>query len=220
LNAETAAFASRGVNDPNGLYIVFSGANDIGDILSSNLNPATVFATLLNGIQNAIQAFKAAGAQTIVVPNVPDLGLTPEALNSGTSLAATTLAATYNALLDAQLAAVTGVNLIKFDTFGWLDQVVADPAAFGLSNVSSACYSGFLFFDPTATECANPEDYLFWDRAHPSAVGQALLADRLFDAISPEAQPVPEPSSLSLVLLGAFVFLGMRRMRSSRKERT
>src|SRR5882672_2786321 len=38
LNAETAAFAGRGIHDPNGLYIVFSGSNDIGDILGLGLD--------------------------------------------------------------------------------------------------------------------------------------------------------------------------------------
>ena len=116
LNAETAAFANRGIHDPNGLFIVFSGSNDIGDILGLGLDPATVFSTLLNGVQMTIQAFKDAGAQTILVPNVPDLGLTPEVLGAGTSQAATALSAQYNALLhDALLADIAGgVNIIEF----------------------------------------------------------------------------------------------------------
>ena len=207
LNAETAAFANRGINDPNGLYIVFSGANDIGDILSQNLNPAAVYASLLNGIQMAIDAFKAAGAQTILVPNVPDLGLTPDAIGSGTSAAATALSAQYNALLHAQLAAVMGVDIIEFNTFQWLQQVVTDPASFGLTNVNTPCYSGFIFPDPFATECSDPSTFLFWDIDHPSAAGQALLADKIFDALPGEAQPVPEPSTISVVLAGMFLFV-------------
>jgi outer membrane lipase/esterase len=213
LNAETAAFAGRGIHDPNGLYIVFSGSNDIGDILGLGLDPATVFSNLLNGVGMAIQAFKDAGAKTIVVPNVPDLGLTPESLSAGTSLAATILSATYNQLLhDALLAGVTpGVNIVEFDTFGWLQKVVANPAAFGLSNVSSPCYSGFLFFDPNATECGNPDDYLFWDREHPSAAGQALLARKMLAEVP---QPVPEPATISLIAMGLIVIAGMKLRRS------
>lgn len=212
LNAETGAFANRGIHDANGLYIVFSGSNDIGDIPGLGLDPATVFSTLLNGVEMAIQAFKDAGAQTILVPNVPDLGLTPEALSGGISQTATALSAQYNDLLhDALLAEMTGgVNIIEFDTFGWLQKVVAHPGAFGLSNVSSPCYTGFLFFDPNATECANPKDYLFWDREHPSAAGQALLAKKMLAAVSP--QSVPEPSSISLVLMGLIAVAGARQL--------
>ena len=198
LNAETAAFASRGIHDPDAMFIVFSGSNDIGDILSLGLNPATVFSTLLSGVQGAIQAFKNAGAQSIIVPNVPDLGLTPEALAAGTSLAATALAAQYNQMLHDALLAEVGVKIIEFDSFDWLHQVVADPAAFGLINVSAPCYTGFIFFDPNATECGDPQDYLFWDREHPTAAAHALLAEKILAA----ATPVPEPSTISLIFIG------------------
>jgi len=221
LNAETAAFASRGIHDPSGLYIVFSGSNDIGDILSNNLDPATVFSTLLNGTLMAVQAFKDAGAQTILVPNVANLGLTPEALNAGTSQAATLLSAQYDEILhDALIQAATGgVNIIQFDTFAWLNKIVAHPGAFGLTNVSDACYSGFIFFDPNATECANPNDYLFWDREHPTTAGQALLARKMLAALSPQA--VPEPPPISLLLTGLLVFAGAKHVsqRSRRNAR-
>jgi outer membrane lipase/esterase len=218
LNAETAAFASRGINDPNGLYIVFSGSNDVGDILSLGLDPASVFSNLLNGIQSSIETFKSAGAHTILIPNVPDLGLTPEALSGGTSQAATALSAQYNAMLHALLAAETGVDVIEFDTFGWLQNVVANPAAFGLTNVSSACYSGFIFFDPNATECANPQDYLFWDREHPTAAGQALLARQILATVSAAPQPVPEPPTMIFVLLGLSVIVGVKKITRGPQE--
>ena len=218
LNAQTAEFAKLGINDPNGLYIVFSGANDIRDIVAQNLNAAVVYANLLNGIQMAIDAFKAAGAQTILVPNVPDLGLTPDAIGSGTSAALTALSGQYNALLDAQLAAVVGVNIVEFDTFEWLTQVVTDPAPFGLTNVNSPCYTGFIFPNPFATECSDPSTFLFWDIEHPSATGQALFADKLFDALPVEAQPVPEPSPISVVLAGLFVVFAARRTGRDRQR--
>ena len=215
LNAETAAFASRGIHDPDAMFIVFSGANDIGDILSLGLDPGTVFSTLLNGVQGAIQAFKNAGAHTIIVPNVPDLGLTPEALSAGTSLAATALAAQYDEMLHDALLTDVGVKIIEFDSFDWLRKVVADPAAFGLINVSTPCYSGFIFFDPNATECGDPQDYLFWDREHPTAAGHALLARQILAA----ATPVPEPSTISLILMGLVVVLAIERARRRPQSR-
>ena len=125
LNAETAAFSARGVSDPNALYIVFSGSNDIGDIVGLGLNPASVMTTLLNGIDSAISAFRLAGAQTILVPNVPDLGLEPAfAGNPAAAAAATALSQQYDALLYAQLAGITGVHIIDFDTFDWSRTVV------------------------------------------------------------------------------------------------
>lgn len=207
LNAETAAFAARHVSDPNALYIVFSGSNDIGDIVGLGLNPAGVMTTLLSGIDGAITAFRLAGAQTILIPNVPDLGLEPAfAGNPAAAAAATALSRQYDAMLSAQLAAITGVNIIGFDTFDWSRAVVNNPAAFGFSNVTSPCYTGFILPDPTATECSNPDDYLFWDIEHPTSAGQARFAAQLL----PELVPVPEPSPLSLFVVGALVCCGLR----------
>jgi phospholipase/lecithinase/hemolysin len=118
-----------------------------------------------------------------------------------------------SALGNAQLAAITGVNIIEFDTFDWFRNVVSNPAAFGLSNVTNPCYSGFILPDPTATVCSNPDSYLFWDREHPTRVGQSLLANQLFAAVT----PVSEGSTLPLVFFGLSV-LGAIRAYERRKR--
>jgi outer membrane lipase/esterase len=211
LNAEIAAFSSRGVVDANALYIVFSGSNDVADILTRSLNPAVVIPNAVSGILAAVQVFKNAGAQIIVVPNVPDLGLTPAFLgNPAAASAATFLSTQFNSLLHAQLAAITGVDIIEFDTFGFLREVVNNAASFGLTNVTGPCYSGFVGPNPAGTECANPDEFLFWDIVHPTRVTHALLANELL-AVIPSGI-VPEPSTLPLFVL-SILFLGVvRRM--------
>lgn len=70
------------------------------------------------------------------------------------------------------------------DTFPLLDQVVPDPALFGLTNVKDPGLSlGGV------TPCANPNRYLFWDYVHPTETGQRLIADAA----------IPEPSALALL---------------------
>lgn len=210
LNAEISAFQSRGISDPNALYVVFSGSNDVADILTRSLNPASVIPTGVGAIVAAVQAFKAAGAQTVVVPNLPDLGLIPAFLGSAAaSAAATALSAQFNALLHAQLSAIADLDIIEFDTFGFLRNVVANPGDFGLSNVTAPCYSGFVAPNPNATECANPDEYLFWDIVHPTSTVHLALANALLTAI-PSAV-VPEPSTLILLLLSAVILFSMRR---------
>jgi phospholipase/lecithinase/hemolysin len=196
LNREVGAFKSRNINDPNGLYIVFSGSNDIGDILALGMNPGVVIPTLLTGVLNAIEAFKDAGAQTVVVPNVPDLGRTPALLgnpNPAASALGTFFSAQYNAALHSALATVSGTHVIEFDTFGFLTELVTNPGAFGLTNVTTPCYSGFVDPNPAATECATPDMFAFWDRIHPTSRLHYFLGEALLRA-------VPAPSTLSLVL--------------------
>jgi outer membrane lipase/esterase len=196
LNAEVAAFKSRGIHDTTGLYIVFSGSNDIADILARAMNPAVVIPTTVGGVLNAVQAFKDAGAQTIVVPNVPDLGRTPAfRVSAAASAAATAFSVQYNAALHAALATVTDVDLIEFDTFGVVNDIINNPAAFGFTNVTTPCYTGFVERNPTATECANADQAFFWDLVHPTTRVHGILANEILASL-------PVPSTLPLLLLG------------------
>ena len=188
LNLQREAFinrvAAKGA-DPTGLYVVFSGSNDVGDILALRLDPATTIANTVEGIRNVILAFKAAGARTVLVPNISNLGLVPSVTRFGPQVAAfaTSLSKQFNAALDDMLDSVTGVNIIRFDTFAFLTDVVANPAKYGFSNVTQPCYLGFVSPDPTATECTNPDAYLFWDMEHPTRRLHSILAHQLFRSV-------------------------------------
>ena len=197
LNAEVVAFNARNIRDPAGLYLVFSGANDVADILARGLNPNLVIPGAVGGIVRAVQAFANAGARTVVVPNIPDLGLTPLFLSRGATVsgAATALSMQFNSLLDAQLALISGLNIIEIDTFSIIRNMAADPGKFGLTNVTQPCYSGFVAPNPAGTECSNPNEFLFWDSVHPTSAVQAVLATRVLAAI-------PEPATWLLFLLG------------------
>lgn len=188
LNAETAAFVAQAGNrqaDPTVLFVVFSGSNDLADVLSLRLSPATTIATTVDGIRQAILAFKAAGARTILVPNLPDLGKIPLVTQNGPAVAAfaTALSEQYNAALDAMLDTIEGVNIIRFDTFAFITDVVDNPTAYGFTNSTDACYSGFVTPDPTATECADPDAHVFWDGEHPTSKLYSLLADELYASV-------------------------------------
>jgi outer membrane lipase/esterase len=180
----TNRVAAKGA-DPTGLYVVFSGSNDVADILTLGLNPATTIANSVEGIRNVILAFKAAGARTVLVPNIPNLGLVPGITKFGPRVAAlaTSLSSQFNTALNTMLDSVTGINVLRFDTFAFLTEVVADPAKYGFSNVTQPCYSGFVDPNPTGTECASPETYLFWDTEHPTHRFHSILAKQLFKSV-------------------------------------
>ena len=192
LNAQRQAFAARaaaGGVDPDALYVVFSGLNDVASILRNRFDPATTIATTVEGIIDAVDAFKAAGARTVLVPNLPDEGLLPtvtalEPVVPGISVLATEVTAAYNAALATALDQVTGIRVIRFDAFHLLQEAVAHPSRYGFSNATQPCYSGTVLPDPGATVCDNPNQYVFWDGEHPTSAFQTLLGAEMLVTVA------------------------------------
>ena len=77
LNGEVADFRNRNFNDPNGLFIVMTGNNDVADMVRFGQSPGTQIPIVVNGILDAVDAMKDAGAQRVLVSNVADIGKTP-----------------------------------------------------------------------------------------------------------------------------------------------
>ncbi|HSP86429.1 MAG TPA: SGNH/GDSL hydrolase family protein, partial [Psychrobacter sp.] len=73
-NSQVNNYLANNRVDPNGLYVVWAGAND----LSVGAGDAAVVSQI-----ETVQALKNNGAKYILVPNIPDLGLTPRAIDLG-----------------------------------------------------------------------------------------------------------------------------------------
>ncbi|WP_125075883.1 autotransporter domain-containing protein [Pseudoxanthomonas sp. SGT-18] len=174
--------ANGGRADGSALYTVWTGANDIFAISDGAPVDATI-AAAVGGTVQAVGALDAAGARYILVPNLPDIGITPSAIAAGPVAQATltALSAGYNEALYGALGQA-GYKVIPLDTFSLLREIAASPATYGLANVTGvACLppgSSSLACNPTSY--ASPDagtTYLFADGVHPTGAAHAMLAD-------------------------------------------
>jgi outer membrane lipase/esterase len=203
LEAQTALFLSQhGPLIPgNALYVVEGGGENARNALdeigsSCGINPVCINAIIQStvadfvaDIQTIDSGLEAAGAKNIVVWNVPNIGATPAVLASG-ALASMLGATIATAMNNALLAAIgTDPDVTLFDDFALLNEVIADPGAFGLSNVTDAC---------AQFSSCDPSQFLFWDGIHPTSAAEAIISDAI------EALVVPEPSTLALLAFALF----------------
>jgi phospholipase/lecithinase/hemolysin len=166
-------------------YIIWIGANDLDDALGalqSDPSGATSTAILneaLSAVAGNIQALWAAGARSFLVPNLPDLGLTPalQMLGPAAVQAGRQLSAGYNAGLAQvlqQLQALPNIRFAQLDVFHVLNAVAANPAGFGLSDAQTPCLS---FFVVANAVCTDPDHHLFWDAIHPTTAGHEIIEE-------------------------------------------
>ena len=179
---------ASGAADPTGLYVLMAGGNDGLGGGSAGTAAASMLA--------AIDDLKAAGAQYLFVSNLPDLSLTPVAFGNPV---AQQFSLDFNAALAVGLSSLTGITLYEFDFYSLVNDTVAHPASYGFSNVDSACWDGVAV-------CANPNEYLFWDRLHPTSTAHEWIASAALLA-------VPEPGSCVLVFLGLLILSTRRATR-------
>ena len=177
--------------DPNALYIVWeAGDNDYVNGLYSNPEQPTT------NIVQAVTSLYNAGARNILVLNEPDLGMVPRAAAQGSASAnnLTQLSAQTNAELKTKLndlsSTLSGANLVYLDVNALSQSVIANPSAFGLTNVTSPCLA---ISGNTFSICDDPDHYLFWDDRHPTAKTYQQIANFALQTLEAARTPQPSP---------------------------
>lgn len=180
------------------LYVIFVGGNDLRDALEAlgtdplGLTSLGILQGALAAIQSNLSALYAAGARRFLVANGPDISLAPAVRLAGrdAQLAAQFLASQFNKglglILDG-LDAAPGTEIVRLDVFRFLNEVVADPGSFGLTDAVDPC---IRLNTVVHAFCANPGKFLFWDGIHPTVAGHHLLAVRADAALDASALPV------------------------------
>ena len=199
LPAQLGQFKTR-VPAPsaNALYTVSIGANDLLGILAkpsltAQQQTADVNAAVANEI-DFVKQLVSNGAKSLLVLDVPDLSKTPNVtlgLVNGSNVPSAALTAeaaqlttAYNTALSSQLAAIASASAVRIqlvDANASLNTAIANPAAYGLTNVTGRVWSGDNTSASSGTlavsDVAAQNQYLFWDVVHPTETGHQAIAD-------------------------------------------
>ena len=192
--------ANGGKADSNALYQVWGGANDIFYLTGALTDPNAIATGAANAAQTELgllAGLQGAGARYVVVYNLPDLGKTPSAAAGGAAAqaGATQLAVLYNGVLNSGIAQLSnnGLNVIPVNTYALLNEVIANPSAYGFANVTApACTGG----SGSSIECGpqgsgapvtyapgTDQTYLFADGVHPTTAAHAMLGQYVLSVI-------------------------------------
>jgi outer membrane lipase/esterase len=143
-------------------------------------------------------ALQGAGAKNILVFNLPNIGLTPDATEEGPTAAAalTSLSVVFNAQLNAGLGQL-GKGIIPVNAYALLNQVIANPGRYGFSNVTTpACGVGSSSVEcgpqgsglPYTYAPGTNSSYLFADGVHPTTAADRMLAQVVLSELAAPQQ--------------------------------
>jgi phospholipase/lecithinase/hemolysin len=158
----------NGKADPNALYILEGGGNDI--INATGVSPQALGFQIALGLSESELLLRQAGAKNFLIPDLLDVSLLPVAQSNAAFAHAATLATnkSLNDLLFVEQL-LQGIRIRRLNVFSLFESINADATHFGFTNITTPCLIG-------NTICADPDHTLFWDAFHPTVFGHAFFA--------------------------------------------
>ena len=191
--------------DPDTLYMIWGGVNDISAVAEGNQSGPQGVLRAAEAYVDQIQGLQDAGARYVVVLNLPDVGKTLSAQRAGAAAAAglSALTSAYNEALDTGLGSLEH-GIIPVNASALMDEIIADPETYGFTNIDDiACTPGSnperpnggqesIVCGPTDSGYLSPprtdETYLFADDFHPSGAAHATVANMVISTITAPVQ--------------------------------
>ncbi|MGC1295560.1 MAG: SGNH/GDSL hydrolase family protein [Alloacidobacterium sp.] len=160
--------------DPNALYIMEGGGNDILDATGGS--PDVLGGEIAFGLLSSIQLLQHAGGRHFLVPSLFNVGLLPASREVGNEAFALAASEAANKGLDAGLfieSFLPDVHIYRLNTFSLLQAIVTDSRHYGFTDITDPCFNASA---TPPTECSNPYTNFFWDAEHPTIFGHSFFA--------------------------------------------
>jgi phospholipase/lecithinase/hemolysin len=166
--------------DPQALHVIWGGGADFYAMQGKTwLEAIAQVNQSVNQVIAGIDQLVGLGATTIAVINLPDLGIVPGVQALGMGAMGTAYSLLFDGLLEFRLGQVEqrlDVDVIEVDLFSATETILANPQAFGLSDITT----------PLVTVnglAVNPNAYLWWNGNHPTTAGHQLIAGAVQSAL-------------------------------------
>jgi phospholipase/lecithinase/hemolysin len=219
--AQVSYYLSGHAADPNAMYFLLGGGNDLRDAAAITDPNAQVQFTYNAAfyLAYAVNALYQGGARQFMLLNAPNVGMVPESIIGGRIESGTVASLYFNYFLGAfatYLTQLPGISLGLFDVYDYYNQVLSDTfqggSRFGFTSLTP-CIDGAVSCDAT----------LFFDTIHPTARMHALLGNSVADQVlgsmtssaltsfSTDNGSVPEPATGGLVLVSVLTIAAIRR---------
>jgi len=176
---------AKGPLDRNAIYSVWAGANDfftqLSDLQTGTITSSQAQANLAlaaGQLAQQVGVLNAGGAQYILVGIIPDPGKAPAFAGNPGAGQISALAGLFNSTLIGALDA-SKVPTIRVNSLALLNEIAANPAAFGFANVTAPACGATPSLVCTSANFATPSaatTYLFADGVHPTTAGHAVIA--------------------------------------------
>jgi phospholipase/lecithinase/hemolysin len=156
--------------DPNALYILEGGGNDI--LHATGGSPEHLGNEIAEGLANSELQLRQAGARHFLISNLIDISELPAGRANPSFDRAAALAA--NRDLDRRLRYendLDDIDILRLDAFSLFHSIFTDPTHFGFTNITTPCLN-----PATDAVCADPDHTLFWDVEHPTEFGHSIFA--------------------------------------------
>ncbi|HET8765187.1 MAG TPA: autotransporter domain-containing protein [Rhodanobacter sp.] len=145
-----------------------------------------------------IGQLQGAGVKNLLVFNLPNIGVTPSGIAQGAAAQEqlTALSVLFNTTLNSGLGQM-GKGIIPVNTYALLNEVVANPGAYGFANVTTpACGAGSSSVQcgpqgsglPYTYAAGTDQNYLFADGVHPTTAAHAMLAQVVLSELAAPGQ--------------------------------
>jgi phospholipase/lecithinase/hemolysin len=201
LDDQTDIYRNYPAADPNALYVVTMGGNDVRDLVPKSGAPvsaataASRLASAAEELAEEVRQLFEFGARHILVTGIPDVGSIPyyrgAAGEAGLRALATQHSETLEALVDEHLGRLNlpaGAQLYRYSLMELAERVFGTPAPYGLTDLAQArteVQAGAL--QPVGS------GFLFFDGVHPSAQAHAIIAGGMLERLAGQSEAAPPP---------------------------